>query len=101
MYIKATKKCETRSEFTKSSAGVIAKRNGWLEVMADSLPPMATRPNNYWTLERCIEAAKKCEIRSEFWATSARRIVGSGQLKLITILKICSTSYNQQNANLV
>ncbi|WP_054823552.1 GIY-YIG nuclease family protein [Vibrio owensii] len=69
--IDAAKKCETRSEFSKSSAGVIAKRNGWADLIEAFLPGQARMPSGYWTIGRCIEAAKKCETRQEFWRSPA------------------------------
>ncbi len=73
--IEAAKKCENRREFNKSSAGVIARRNGWLETIEPFLPPITHYPNGYWTIERCIDTAKESETRSKFWATSAGRAV--------------------------
>ena len=60
-------KYSTRTEFSQGCRGAYNKcfHEGWLdEVCAHMIPP--TKPNGYWTKERCKETASNFTKRSEF-----------------------------------
>jgi hypothetical protein len=60
-------KYKTRSEWQKenASAYLTARKNGWLEVCCEHMPP-AGKPRGYWTLERCQEDALKYKNKTEW-----------------------------------
>lgn len=66
MCAELSKKCSTISEFTEKYRGAYIKscKEGWIRdfVWLDRL----RQGNNYWTYERCIEAAKQCTTLREF-----------------------------------
>lgn len=61
------RKYETKKEFSRAnrSAYTTAHRNGWLDQICEHMTPLR-KPDNYWTKERCIKAAKKFKTRHEF-----------------------------------
>lgn len=54
---------EFRSKFPVAYASACAR--GWLTDVAGHLP-LIIRPANYWTKDRCAEAAVQCQTRREF-----------------------------------
>lgn len=64
--IQEAKKYHSRGEFQNrcSTAYRTAVRNNWIDNYTWLGKPQ--KPKNYWTEERCIEAADECESRQEF-----------------------------------
>lgn len=62
---KEAKKYKTRSEWfkAKNSGYSAAYKRGWIDVCTKHMISLR-KPNNYWTLKRCKEEAKKYSARS-------------------------------------
>lgn len=60
-------KYNSKMEFkaSNSSAYSIATKNKWLDEICSHMI-QNSKPDGYWTLEKCIEVAKKYEFRNEF-----------------------------------
>lgn len=66
--INAAKKCETKKEFAHkyNPAYNISRNNGWIDEVCSHMIELK-KPSGYWNIkENCVNAAKKCETRSEF-----------------------------------
>lgn len=67
--IEVAKKYKTRGEFCKNEGtayGAVCK-NGWLEECCKHMVIVIVKSRDHWNKERCISAAKKCKIISEFY----------------------------------
>ena len=56
-----------------------ARKNGWMDECTEHMVISIKKPNNYWTLERCLEEALKFETRTK-WAKN-----GSGSYQFARI----------------
>lgn len=63
--IELSKECKTLSEFcyNHSVAYRIVLANNWQKIVFESLKTRT--PNNYWTLDKCIELAHNCSTMTE------------------------------------
>lgn len=64
--IEAALSCKTKNEFLKKFRGAhqSAKINGWLDEIQKHMVEII-KPRNYWTKEKCIEIASKCQSKNE------------------------------------
>lgn len=61
------KKCKTIKEFRENyiTAHDVSKKNGWFKNYTWLV--RAIKPNGYWNYETCMENAKKCKTKTEFF----------------------------------
>lgn len=64
---KIAAKFDNRSAFQCAYSGAYrsARQNGWLNEITKHMKPKQ-KARGYWTLERCMEVAKKCTTKKEF-----------------------------------
>jgi len=64
----AALKCKSRTEFKGKHGGAyhVCYKNGWLDELCSHVE-QKTKPPNYWTKEKCREAALECKTRLEFY----------------------------------
>lgn len=65
--LEVAKKCKTIKEFRENyiTAHDVSKKNGWFKNYTWLV--RAIKPNGYWNYETCMENAKKCKTKSEFF----------------------------------
>lgn len=65
--MEVAKKCKTIKEFREKyvSAHDASKKNGWFDKY--TWLERAIKPNRYWNYDTCMEAAKKCKTKVEFF----------------------------------
>jgi hypothetical protein len=70
-YKEIAKDCKTKTEFFKKSKSAysVAFRNGWLNDICSHMEKI-NKPKEYWTKDICINIAKECETRDEFYNKS-------------------------------
>ena len=61
-------KYNTRSEFSERSGGAAAyaRKNGFFDEICHHMLTRNSKPNGYWTKERCLNEAKKYNTKAEF-----------------------------------
>lgn len=66
--MKAAKKCKTFKEFyiNYRSKYDLAIRSGFIDEIREILKP-SKKPNSYWSLDTCVNAARKCKTRKQFY----------------------------------
>jgi hypothetical protein len=79
--IAEARKYKTRSEWGRGLNGggssyEAAKRNGWFDECVAHME-YAQTPANYWTLERCMEEARKYKTKAEWYNNSNRSYIAA------------------------
>ena len=66
-------KYKSKSEFKNKCGGAFlaVRTNGWLKELTEMMPEIL-KPKGYWTKEKCMESAKKCNTKS-IWQTNYSR----------------------------